>query len=87
MSCLGRLRKLGREQPDVAATHRLYAFSVRGIRVPGQGQQLTHDLRIGLPVEPVRLDRARRPRLLEQRAMDRPPARAVGPEKGTVDVE
>jgi len=55
--------------------------------VSGQGQQLAHDLRIGLPVEAVGLNRARRARLLEQGAMDRPPARAVGPEQGAVDVE
>jgi len=84
---LRRLPELGREQLDVAAAHRLNALLVRRLRVAGQSQQLAHDLRIGLPVEAVGLDRTRRPRLEEQRAMDRPPTRAVGPEQRAVDVE
>src|SRR5256884_9933021 len=40
-----------------------------------------------LPGNPQPLAPPRRARLVEQRALNRPPARAVGPEQGAVDVE
>src|SRR2546428_13893007 len=48
---------------------------------------LMHDLRVVLAVKPVALDRPRRPCLVQQRAVDRAPTGAVGPQQGTVDVE
>src|SRR6266480_7093999 len=71
----------------IAATHGVDATRILGRRVAREREQVAHDLRIGLAVEAVALDRARGARLVEQRALNRPPARAVGPEQGAVDVE
>src|SRR2546425_10557630 len=70
-----------------AAADRLNACFVLRVAVTRERQQLAHDLRVGLAVEAVGRDRPRRARLSQQRAMDRSPARAVGPQQSAVNVE
>ena len=55
--------------------------------MPREREQLSHDLGVRLPVEPIALDRPRRPDLVQQGAMNRAPAGAVRPQQRAVDVE
>ena len=84
---LGGRGQLGAQVFHIAATDGVDATRILGRRVAREREQVAHDLRIGLAVEAVALDRPRGARLVEQRALNRPPARAVGPEQGAVDVE
>ena len=84
---LGWLLELGGEQLDVAAADRRHAIVRARVRMARQLQQLAHDLRIGLAIEAVPVDRPRRPHFIEQGAVNRPSSRPCGPEEGSVDVE
>src|SRR2546422_1958021 len=55
--------------------------------MPRERQEITHDLRIGLPIEAVALDGPRSTGLVEERALDRPAPGAVGPQERPIDVE
>src|SRR5207253_7544161 len=61
--------------------------SVRRSRMPRERQEITHDLRIGLPVEAVGLDGPGGTGLVDERALDRPAPGAVGPQERPIDVE
>src|SRR6184192_2823117 len=74
---LGGRGQLGAQVFNIAATHGVDATRILGRRVAREREQVAHDLRIGLAVEAVALDRARGARLVEQRALNRPPARAA----------
>ena len=84
---LGGVGELGAQVLHVAAAHRVDAVRILRRRMARQREEVAHDLRIGLPVEPVALDRPRGARLVDERAVNRPPPGAVGPEEGAVDVE
>src|SRR5881394_3226047 len=84
---LGWLGELGGQQVDVAATHRRHARVGPSIGMTGQLEQLAYDLGIGLAVEPVPVDGAGGTHFVQQRAMDRPPARPICPKESSVDVK
>ena len=79
--------ELGGEQVHVTAAHCGNTIVGLRLRVPGQREQLAHDLRIGLAIEAIAFDRPRRAHLVKQRAMDGASPCAVGPQEGAVDVE
>src|SRR3989442_11280277 len=81
------LAELGGQQVDIAAAHSGDTRLRPRVGVTGQLQQFPHDLRIGLAIESVAIDRAGGAHLVEQGAMDRTPAGTVGPQQGSVDVE
>src|SRR2546430_17617124 len=84
---LGGRGQLGAQVFHIAATHGVDATRILRRRMTREREQVAHDLRISLAVEAVALDRARGARLVEQRALNRPPACAVGPQQAAVDVE
>src|SRR5207249_5601928 len=57
------------------------------VRVSRERQEIPHDLRIGLPIEPVGLDGPRRTGFVEECALNGAAAGAVGPQERAIDVE
>src|SRR3989449_10933273 len=84
---LGRPLELGAEMLDVSSADRLDHGGIPGSRMPRERQEITYDLRIGLPIEAVALDGPRGTGLVEERALDRPAPGAVGPQERPIDVE
>src|SRR5207237_8908419 len=79
--------QLGAKVIHIAATDRLDHARVVRVRVSGERQEIPHDLRIGLPVEPVGLDGPRRTGFVEECALNGAAAGAVGPQERAIDVE
>src|SRR5205823_12156009 len=84
---LARPRQLRAEMIHITAAHRVDQGRILRSRMPSERQEISYDLRVGLPVEAVALDGPRGTGLVDEGTLDRPAPRAVGPEQRPIDVE
>jgi len=78
--------QLGAKSLNVEIEHGLHSRVDVMIPVTGETHHITHDLRVGLPVEAI-IGRHRDAENFEERMLNRSPAGTVGPHERAVDVE